>query len=228
MNKSKLFRPTLCIAIATLLSGCIGGSGSGGGSGGGGSGDFETNYDAASGKAPTSDMPTQLQANYGGQFKSGVSGGGSVAGINENVEIIGDLDVAVDWTDGQSTNPFTGTASNIVVTDVVDGGSETLGGTLTVDNGIGGTIMRVATPASNIGGISVPAIETGSFQFGMTGQLSGSEGDLDATVLVGGNFHGPGAESMVGVVSGGFKEVGSTNPAIFDAGIGGVAYLNRE
>lgn len=224
INKT-LLASTLCLGFATALSGCVGGGG--GGVGGGGAAGFEAAYDAANAKAPTSDMPTAIAANYSGQFKAGVNSG-SANGVNENVEIVGDVDVAVDWTDGQTTNPFSGTASNIVVTDVQTGENETLTGTLSVDDGIGGAIDRATIPAQVVGGVSIPEVNTGGFQFGMTGELSGSEGALDATVLVGGSFRGPGGESMVGVVSGGFKEVGSTNPGLFDAGIGGVIYLESE
>lgn len=232
--KSEVFlKSALCLVVATALSGCLGSGGSGGGGGGagggggGGSAGFEAAHDAANAKVPTSDMPTRIAADYSGQFKAGVNSG-SANGVNENVEIIGDVAVAVDWTNGQTTNPFSGTASNIVVTDVQTGDSETLTGTLNVDGGIGGVIERTTIPAQNVGGFSIPEVNTGSFQFGMTGDLSGSEGDLEATVLLGGNFRGPGGESMVGVVSGGIREVGSTNPALFDAGIGGVIYLNRQ
>lgn len=230
MNSNILFKSALFVGVAAALSGCVGGGGgSGGGAGGsgGGSAGFEAAHDAANEKIPTSDMPTSISANYSGQFKAGVNSG-SATGVNENVEILGDVDVDVDWTDGQSTNPFSGTASNIMVTDVQSGESETLTGTLSVNDEMGGVITRTNIPAQNMGGFSIPETNTGSFQFGMTGALSGSEGDLDATVLVGGNFRGAGGETMVGVVSGGFSEVGSTDPSIFDAGIGGVVYLNRE
>lgn len=230
MNRNAILKSVLCLGVVTALSGCLGNSGGAGaggtGGGGGGSTGFEAAHDAASSKAPTSDMPTRLAAEYNGQFKAGVNSG-SIGKINQNVEVIGDVKVTVDWADGQTTNPFSGTASNIVVTDVVSGASETLNGTLGVDAGIGGTIARTTIPSSVVAGVTVPEVNTGSFQFGMSGDLSGSEGKIEATVLVGGNFHGPGGESMVGVVSGGFKEEGSTNPAIFDAGIGGVIYLNK-
>ncbi|SDW66349.1 hypothetical protein [Roseicitreum antarcticum] len=188
---------------------------------------FEDNYNAAIGTQPTTNMPTRIEGDYSGQFKVGVNTG-SLGDINQNAEIFGDVNVAVDWTDGQSTNPFTGSASNILVRDVTSGASETLTGTLNVDTALGGTISRVTNPSTVVGGFTIPETNTGAFQFGMNGRLSGSEGEVDATVLVGGTFHGTNAETMTGVVSGGFSEVGSTNPAIFDAGIGGVIYLNRQ
>lgn len=230
MFYSKFITTTACIGLTTILSGCLG-SGSGGGddagNGTGGPVMFEDNYDAANALVPTSDMPTRIEADYVGQFKAGVNGG-SAGQIGQNSEIFGDLDVAVDWTDGQTDNPFSGTASNIYVRDAASGEGETLTGSLNVSSDIPGTIARQSIPASNIAGVAVPAVQTGAFEFGMDGTLSGSEGDLEATVLVGGNFRGEGGEAMVGAVSGGIREVGSTNPAIFDAGIGGVAYMNRQ
>lgn len=223
-----IFKVVLAIGLTSSLSGCLGSNGSGGAAGGtaAGASDFETAYDAANGLGPTQDMPTAINATYAGQFKAGVNSG-SAAGFNENVEILGDLNLAVNWTDGQTTNPFSGGAKNIVVTDVTNGASETLIGELSVLPDTG-SISRVNIPASTVGGFAIPELNTGAFSFEVGGQVSGSEGAVDARVLVGGNFHGPAGESMVGVVSGGLKEVGSTNPAIFDAGIGGAAYLNKQ
>lgn len=233
MLNHPIFKVVLAIGLTSSLSGCLGSNGNGGAAGGGAAGGgaagasaFDTAYDAAQGLGPTRDMPTSINATYAGQFQAEVNDG-SATGIDEGVSLLGDLNVAVDWTDGQSTDPFSGTASNIVVTDAASGASETLTGELTV-NSVGNAITRVNTPASTVGGFAVPELNTGAFSMQFEGRVSGTEGEVDAVVGVGGAFHGPAGESMIGVVSGGFKEVGSTNPAIFDAGIGGTAYLNKE
>lgn len=232
MQQSTILKVVLAFGLTTSLSGCLGGNGNGivtavdGGGAAPGSSEYEAAYDSALNIAPTSTMPTVINATYAGQFKAGVNSG-SATGVNDNVEILGDLAVAVDWTDGQTTDPFTGTASNIVVTDVASGASETLTGELTV-NSVGNTIGRVNTPAQTIGGFAVPETNTGAFSMQFEGRLAGSEGEVDALVGVGGSFNGPNAETMVGGVSGGFKEVGNSDPAIFDAAIGGTAYLNKQ
>lgn len=116
------------------------------GGGAGGGQDFETAYDGVSQKAPTSDMPTSLKASYDGQMKIGVnSGWAQIFGADmdaNSAEIIGDLAVDVGWTDGQTTNPFTGTASNIVATEAGTSNSVKLDGTLTVDQGLPASLSR--------------------------------------------------------------------------------------
>ena len=228
MHYKHYLKVFLAIGLTTTLSGCLGGNGNNivAGGGGGGASDYDRAYDAALNTIPTTDMPTAINATYAGQFKAAVNDG-SAPGIGEGVEVLGDLSMAVDWTDGQTTNPFTGTASNIVVTDIGSGASETLTGSLSVLPDTG-TISRVNTPASTVGGFAVPELNTGAFTFEVGGNLSGSEGEVTARVGIGGNFVGPAGETMVGVVSGGFKSVDSTSPAIFDAGIGGTAYLNKQ
>ena len=123
MKHARLSIVIASLGVATVLSGCNGSSSAGGLAGGvaGGGQDFETAFNAVSQKAPTSDMPTSLKASYEGQMKVGVnSGSAQIFGTDidaNSAEIIGDLAVDVDWTDGQTTNPFTGTASNIVATE---------------------------------------------------------------------------------------------------------------
>lgn len=224
---NKFFTMGLCATMAVSLSGCLDGGGDAGDGPGVGAAGFEAAYNAADGKAPTADMPTALNADYAGQFKAGVRSGAAI-GVDENVEIVGDLNLGVQWTENQTNNPFTGSASNIVVTNVVSGTSETLSGSLNVDPDQANTITRTNVPGSTIAGISVPESNTGAFAVGFNGQLTGAEGAVDATVGITGFFRGPQGESMVGVVNGGFKEADSTNPALFDAAVGGVAYLDRQ
>jgi hypothetical protein len=217
------------VAVATAMSGCV--TSGGGGGGGGGSGDFETEFGKVEKTVATQNMPTSLDANYKGQMKLGVNTGTSTilpAGVDSNMaEIIGDVDLNVAWTDGMTTNPFTGTASNFTATEAGTSNTVAIAGTLNVDPSLPGSVSRVHIPAQTLMGHTVPAIDTGAFEVTMAGQL-GAEGQKgDVTLLLGGNFIGDSAASMMGPVSGGVKDVNSTNPGIFDAGLGGVFYANR-
>lgn len=152
MNIKSCIAPVLALGLMTSLGGCLG-SGSGGGGGGGGGGasdDYETAYDEVSSRILTSDMPASINATYTGQFKVGVNGGSAELFGSDidptNAEIIGDLELDVAWSDGGSGNPFTGTASNIVATDVVSGDSAALTGTLSVDAGQPYSISRNVIP----------------------------------------------------------------------------------
>ncbi|MGO4851299.1 hypothetical protein [Phaeovulum sp. W22_SRMD_FR3] len=235
MQTKRILVPLMLVGLTTGLSGCLsGGGGMAGGSGGGGngSGDYETAFDAASARAPTSDMPTSLSGNYQGQFKVGVnSGDAELFGSDidpQMAEIIGDLDIDVAWTEGQSSNPFSGTASNIVATEAGTSNSVAIDGTLTVDDALPASISRVHTPATVIAGQNIPALDTGAFLFHMSGQLTNGTNVGDATVQMGGSFFGPGGNAMVGAVSGGINDVNNPSPQIFDAGIGGTFYAVQQ
>jgi hypothetical protein len=194
-------------------------------------GDFETAYDAVSNTAPTSDMPTRLEGAYKGRLKMGVNQGPADAlgsGINAtNAEIFGDLNLAVDWTDGQTGNAITGTASNFTANEA--GSTATIGfdGTLSVDASEPATIARVVTPAQTIAGYSVPEIATGSAAWVMTGQLSRDGTTADTRLLFNGQLKGAGASSINGAVVGSLTEAGTaqTGP---DVGLGGVFYANKQ
>jgi hypothetical protein len=227
----RILTPIVSIGLMMSLSGCLSGGGSSGGGGGGGSDGYEAAFDAASGRAPTSDMPTSLDANYQGQFKVGVnSGTADIFGPDadpQSAEIIGDLDIDVAWTEGQASNPFSGTASNIVATEAGTSNSVAIAGQLTVDDALPASISRVHTPSTVIAGHTVPDLDTGSFLFHMTGQLESEGRQGDATLQFGGSFFGPGGNAMVGAVSGGINDVDNPSPQIFDAGIGGTFYATQ-
>ena len=234
MKMSKrILTPAISVGLMMSLSGCLSGGGGGGGGagGGGGSAGYEAAFDAATARAPTSDMPTSLDANYQGQFKVGVNDGtADIFGTDvdpQMAEIIGDLDIDVAWTDGQSANPFSGTASNIVATEAGTSNSVAIAGELTVDDALPATISRVHTPSTVIAGQTIPDLDTGAFLFHMTGQLESEGRQGDATLQFGGNFFGPGGNAMVGAVSGGINDVDNPSPQIFDAGIGGTFYATQ-
>lgn len=212
------------------LSGCL--SGGGGGTGGvGGSANYEAAFDAASSRAPTTDMPTSLNADYQGQFKVGVNGGtAEIFGPDADpqmAEIIGDLDISVAWAEGQTSNPFSGTASNIVATEAGTSNTTAINGELNVDGGLPASISRVSMPATVVAGQNIPALDTGAFVFHMSGRVDAEGREGDATLQFGGNFFGPGGNAMVGAVSGGINDVDNPSQQIFDAGIGGTFYATQ-
>lgn len=235
---SNFTRIVVALVSVTGLSACLGsgsgggGGGAGGAGGGGGGGGstpaaaFSANYDAVTAptlsNAPTSDMPTRLNANYSGQMKVDVNDGTSTVGTAYS-----DLDIAVDWTDGQSANPFSGTASNFTGT-LVSGQTGNIEGTLSVNDAFGGTIGRTVTtiplPPPASGSVTTA---TGAGSFTMTGDLTVDGKAYDTTVLLGGNFYRPGGTVMHGVATGGVKERG-TGGAIFDATAGGTFYLIQD
>ncbi len=231
MIDSREARIGLALLASTALAGCLGGGGTAGGAAGGGpaapaaptaSSGYQAEFDRISAIAPTSDMPTSIQANYAGQMRADVTEASNIVG-----EIVGDVNLAVDWTDGQSANPFSGTASNFQGR-LTGGEFEAIDGTLSVDPAFSGTIARTVIPASNVAGFAIPEVQTGAMSVTLSGQLTQGSDTADTTVLLGGNFHGPGASAATGAVSGGFKDTSASGPSIFDGGIGGTYYIERQ
>lgn len=239
----------LALLLATTLSGCLGstggssnsssapanGGGATGDTNGGNAGDqppsknttdltsdYDANFDDVLSLVPTSNMPTSIQATYMGQMKATITGSSEVLG-----EVVADLNLGVDWTDGQSSNPFTGGASNFQGR-LTGGEFEDISGELSVDTSLPGTITRLDTPAGNIAGFNVPATQTGAMLVHLSGDLTQDGSTADTTIQLGGNFFGDGARAAAGAVSGGFKDIEAGSPAIFDGGIGGTYYLETQ
>ncbi len=232
MQTKRILAAVLSVGIMTAVSGCLS-NGTGGGGGGGGTGsDFQTNFDAVSSRGPTSDMPTSLSGNYTGQFKLTTTGGSAELfepGFStDQAEITGELDIDVAWTEGQNTNPFSGTASNIVATEAGGGNSVALDGTLSVDDSQPYSLTRNHIPEQVIMGQTVPATDTGAFLFHMTGELSHGENTGDAHMQLGGTFFGPGGNAMVGSMSGGINDVDNPTPQVFDVGASGQFFTNKQ
>jgi len=230
MPPKRIILTLASIGMAFAVSGCLGNGGGGGGGGGGP--DFDTALDEATSRAPTIDMPTSLQGNYQGQFRVAVNGGAAdLVDFDidpQDLEILGDLDIDVDWTEGQTANPFSGTASNIVANQTGTTNAFEIEGELAVDASLPATISQLNTPAQTIGGFDVPATDTGAFLFHMTGELAYEEQRGDVTMQMGGNFFGPGGNAMVGTAGGGINNVDNPSQQIFDAGIGGTFYLIQQ
>lgn len=231
MRIANLGRLGLALVLGTSLSGCLqgssgggagGGGTGGGGGGGGGSSSFDTEFDRVTAKAPTSNMPTAINASYAGRLKVDVTDPSSTIG-----EVEGDLDLDVAWNDGQATNPFTGTASNFTGT-LVTGQTGTIDGTLTVDNSFGGSISRVVNPSMNVGGVTIPETQIGALSVTLTGELSQGGTAADTQITLGGSFFGDAGEAALGPVVGGYNLPNSGNPAVFDGAIAGTYYIEQK
>lgn len=220
----------LALLLSTAIAGCTSSSGTGtggggtggGGTGGGGVAEYDAAFDRVSGLAPTSDMPTSISANYKGQMKADVSDSTDIVG-----QVVADLDLDVNWSDGQTANPFSGGASNFQG-KVTGGDFEPISGSLSVDSSLPGTITRQVTPGGTVAGYTVPDLETGAMMVHLTGELTKDAETVDATVQLGGNFFGSGGTAALGAVSGGFSDTGGGSPAIFDGAIGGTYYLEAK
>lgn len=225
--------PVLALGLVMTLGGCLGsgsgggggGNGGGGGGGGGGSAAFEDAYDEVVARTLTSDMPTDIEATYEGQFKVGASGNADLlGGANaSDLEILGDLTLEVDWSVG-SNDPFSGTASNMVATDVASGNSTQLNGTLNVAPGQLNQITRTTIPA--IPGLS-PEVHSGSMNVTLAGDVENDGDEGRVYVVLNGQFYGSEGEAMVGGVSGGINDMDNPDQQIFDAPINGTFYASQ-
>ena len=227
MQLSSIGRASAVLVMTTALAGCLGGGGGGGNGGGGGGGgapggSFQQNFDRVSAKAPTSNMPTSIQAAYAGRLKADVTDT-----VNTVGEVEGDINLDVAWTDGQSANPFTGSISNIEGT-LTGGQSGAIAGTLTVDDSFDGAIMRTVNPAQTINGIAIPETQIGALSVTLSGELTEGTTVADTQITLGGAFFGDQGEAAAGPVVGGFRVPNSPNPAIFDGTIGGQYYIEAQ
>lgn len=223
MIDSRYMRFGLLLLASTAVAGCLGNSnGTASTSGAPGASGYQAEFDRVSAIAPTSDMPTAIQATYAGQMRADVTDASAVVG-----EVVADLNLDVDWTDGQTANPFSGTASNFQ--GRLSGGEfQAIDGTLTVDPAFPGTISRTVIPSSTVGGFTIPEVQTGAMNVALSGQLTQGTDTADTTVTLGGSFLGAGASAAIGAVSGGFSNAAAPGPSIFDGGIGGTYYLERQ
>lgn len=226
MLNSKIARLGAALFVCTAIAGCntttSGGAVGGGGTGGTGGSSYQANFDRVTGVAPTSNMPTSITANYQGQLMADVTDTTEIVG-----KVIADLDIVVDWTNGQSGNPLSGGASNVKVSDGQGGAYQDVAGSLTVKTS-GNVISRNENPGGNIGGISIPATQTGSFVAGLEGDLTYDGQVVGADVSLVGNFLGSGGSAVAGSVAGGLTDRdGGGNPTLFDGTLGGSFYLER-
>ena len=201
MKVTPIIRGLLATCATMALAGCLG-STSGGGGGGGGtvsSSDYATNLAAVQGMAPTGDMPTSINATYTGATRMDLreTSGGSVVG-----EVLADLDLTAAWTDGQTTNPWSGTAENFRGT--LNGSDFTQAGSLTVADAearsLTSTIGRTANTISLPTG-GTTTIATGAATVNLAGDVDNDGTPTTVLMSLGGSFFGSGGEAISGPAS---------------------------
>ena len=222
------FTAVLAATSTLALAGCIfdGGGGGGGAApgGGGGGGGAPGGGGGGGGPAPTFSSDAAYNDRYDAQPVTGFAGVGNTfsgdfdgevqaqvqtvdlgsGGIQDRGYVVGDLDVSIDWTDGQTGNAITGTASGF--DGNIDGDDVTFTGTLTASDS-----------AQGAGASSGPGIRQITFQelsdqtgqpipqgvdpsdtitlvgIALDGTLNeGDIGDVDANLILSGNVSGTG------------------------------------
>lgn len=188
MKADCLFRGLGFGLLGLSLAGCMGssGGGTGGGGGGGGATDYESKVEHIYNLGPTINMPTSLKASYTGEAQMALQDveTGADAG-----EMMADLDLAVDWTEGQTSNVWSGQATNFHGT--LNGTDFTATGALAVDpdNSI---VERTPQDIPAAGG-GTEHIDTSGMVVNLGGDLT-INGATDHTEMqLGGAFYGDAA-----------------------------------
>lgn len=201
MTIQGIFRLSALSLASLSVAGCLG-SGSGGSGSGGGTtapvtaADFQAEFDRVSGQAPTSDMPTRLDASFTGAARVDLVD--TTSGANRG-EAFADLALDLDWTDGQAGNPWSGTAQNVRGT--FDGAEFAANGTMTVAeaeaNSFPSTVSRTVQtiPLPTGGSVDVAA---GAASVSLVGNLEVDGNADDVLLSLGGTFLGSEGQAIVG------------------------------
>lgn len=223
------YRILIATSAALALSACVGsGSGGGGGGGGGGAGgggagapvtssSYDTNYNRVTSVAPTSDMPTSLNAAFNGAVKTEIIEGTTAVG-----ELLADLSLELNWTDSpdpNETNVWSGSVTNLRGT--LNGNPFTASGQLDVVTDQN-AVQRTETTV-NVPGVGPVTTAVGGTQIAMAGSVTLDNEPLNAGMLLGGNCFGPQCAAIAGPASGTL-----TDSIVFpDYVLGGTFYAER-
>lgn len=162
--------------------------------------DFQSNFDRVTALGPTGNMPDTLTATYTGvasmDLHDANQGGGKVGSV------LADLELLLNFTDGQANNPWSGKADNFRG-DI--NGTDFAGiGTLTVANAEGKSLP--STFARNVNTINAPIVgpvttATGAAMVNLSGELdvNGEKGDI--LMALGGQAFGDQAKAVAGTAS---------------------------
>ncbi|WP_148234645.1 hypothetical protein [Pseudooceanicola batsensis] len=142
-------------------------------------------------------MPTTMNATFTGATRQDLreTNGGAIVG-----EMMADLELTANWTDGQSTNPWSGKADNF--RGSMNGQDYTLTGELTVAaaeaKSLTSTIGRSAnTIALPTGGTTTVA--TGAAAVNLAGDVDDGSGTPHEVIMsLGGSFFGPQGTAISG------------------------------
>ncbi|MGR3453096.1 hypothetical protein [Pseudooceanicola sp.] len=161
--------------------------------------DYATELNRVQNLAPTGDMPKTLNATYTGMTRQDLreTAGGAVVG-----EMMADLELTADWTEGQAGNPWSGRADNF--RGDLNGTDFALTGELTVAEAearsltstIGRTETTVPLP---IGGTRTVA--TGATMINLAGDVDNNGTPTTVLMNLGGAFFGSGGRAITGPAS---------------------------
>lgn len=203
LSKSLLLIPCI-LALAGCDAASIPGAGGAGGTGGTATTGltipaYDTEFNRISTQGATAAMPTTVQGTYKGETELVLHAVGNTA--DEKGVVVGDIDVAVNWTEGSAANPFSGTITNF--RGEYEGNPITYTGTLN-STGVPNSILRLAVPQLPTGGFA-PGIDansrTGTMLLGFAGNLTTNGHTDGANVALTGGF-GANAATAFGTAGG--------------------------
>ncbi|MBB06428.1 MAG: hypothetical protein CML03_13105 [Pseudooceanicola sp.] len=204
MNSYSLTKFALIASAGVALAGCnvASGGGGGGGTAAGGavtSGNYAANLKAVQDLIPTSDMPTSLKATYNGASRMDLreTNGGAIVG-----EVLADLELTADWTDGQAGNPWSGKADNFRGT--LNKNDFAIAGDLTVAKAEAKSLTSAIGRTSNT--INLPTggsttVSTGSTMIQLSGEVDNDGTPTTVLMSLGGGFFGSGGQAISGPAS---------------------------
>ncbi|OWU85014.1 hypothetical protein ATO6_08065 [Oceanicola sp. 22II-s10i] len=229
MEFRTITRGAAILALGLAAAGCTSTSGGGGaGGGGGGAGpaskaDFQKEFDRVTGVAPTSDMPKTLKAKYTGAAQMDLKEASTQSTVGG---VLADLDLNVDWTEGQSGNPWSGSAKNFRGT--FKGQDFTADGELTVANAEAKGLPSVV--GRNESTINAPVVgpittATGSAKIELAGDLESGNDTGTILMSLGGNMFGKEGAGIAGTAQGLWFDKSS---GFGDVAAGGTFYLDKN
>ncbi len=195
MNMTSGARFGLALVAAAAIGACSSTDGGGGG-GNVNFANFDQTLDQVIETNPTTDMPQTLDARYRGAMKAAMPD--NREGFSDR-ELIADLNIRIDWTEGQEANPFTGSARRFRIRDVGDDEVFRITGEMTIDEDRPASITRTETTEDLPEG-GTRDVASG----GLTIPLSGNIADVEARVVLDGTFYGDGGRAAAGTVAGNY------------------------
>ncbi len=211
-------RVAVSLVAALSLSACMGSNGGGGGGGPVTAADFDENYDRVTSVAPTTDMPTTIEATYTGAVKADVLEGSATVG-----ELLADLELELNWTDdpavANEVNVWAGSVTNVRGT--VDGEEFVAEGQLDVVPDL--SAMRRDVTTISVPGVGDVTTETGSAQINLAGTLTVDGETANAGMLLGGTCFGPECAALAGTAGGSISD----NPLFPEYVLSGEFYAER-
>jgi len=198
MNLKKTLKTGVLVATGLSLAACST-SNSGTASSKGGSGSYDSNLTRVQNMGPTGDMPTSIKATYTGMTRQDLreTSGGAVVG-----QMMADLELTADWTDGQTTNPWSGKADNF--RGDLNGTDFALTGELTVANAEAKSLTSTIGRSENT--VALPTggsqtVATGAAMINLAGDIDDNGNPTTVLMTLGGGFFGSGGKAITGPAS---------------------------